>query len=292
MSCNENLTNTGFLCRTPKGSPKNLKFSSARTAIALTSVKLEATWDALYKADEATRVYPMEIDVFEPGSYEQGTEELNFKTIPTSIKHTPDTYKIANPDDYDYRNLLFPAGTTYRELYIAVTTDKNYTKGLISSDGLNFEFVKVGVTKLPEKGGIDASDKLLFTIQELEPERFDEMLSVPMGFISSEDAGLKDLTLSLVSASITEIVVQVFPTGDVFKTTPITDLVLADFLIKAAAGTTITPTLVAYDSTTEAYTLTGTYITAETSTTTLETPATMDKLYDASNVLDCPVPTP
>ena len=288
--CEKSNGNTGVGCRQYQGSEITLLFSDSSTRPEIATVataKLEATYDALIKAARGSRLYPIKFKDFTPGENEDIYFEGQREKVFLRTKAGVDEYTLFNPTDWDKYNLLLVGDQTEAEMWILSVTDRGFIKGIYDATRVKVQFEKVKVTKTFVKGSIEAAPMLKFSIESLEPEKWNDSVSLEAGFDAYDLEGLLDLDIKIGAvASTTVINVNVFDKAS--GTVAITNLVTADFLVKDASGTPLV--VVAAHVGSGVYTLTGTFPTGTTCTTTLNTPAVMDKLFEAYNVLDCPIP--
>ena len=283
------IGNTAVTCRTGKGYDITILFSAATTRPEIAdaaTVKLEATWDALIKGASESRVFPIKFSEFAINENEEQFYDGPINSVHLNTKAGKDEFMIYDPSDWDKFNLLLDSNTVERSMYIATVTNKNNIGGLWASDRIKFEFEYVKVTKTLKKKTVDAPEMLVISIESLEPSRWTDSATIPASFSAVSLEGLLDVSLDLTSATTT--VITVVATDTSTGLVPITDLLTADFLVKDASGSALSIT--AAHTGLGTYTLTGTFTTSTTCTSTLNTPAIMDKLYEAYNILDCPIP--
>ncbi len=283
--------NTGEVCRKTKGFFKTIYFSDSSTRPEIAdddTAKLEATWDALFKGAAGSRVYPIKFEEVEIGEDENIYYDGPTTSVYIQRKAGKDIFKLYNPADWDKFNLLLGSTEVEREMYIVKVTNQNSLRGMRDSGRVKFLFEKVKVTKTFQKGTIEQPEMLPFVIESLEPELWKESATIDASFSAADATGLLDVQLELNATTPTTTVITVDVTDKAFGTSEILDLVTADFLVKDAGGTPIVVTAVHTGGGT--YTLTGTFATGTTCTATLNTPAIMDKKYEAYNILDCPIP--
>ena len=287
MDCTQNtLQNTGKPCiRKNIGLSRMFLFSTTKFEIAdIATAQLEATIDALILAKT---VYPVLADEFLPENNEMEEYTGQFQDSVQNVKGGKSHLKIQDPTSYDLANFLMDHYEN-RDLYLLQITEKNIMIGEYASDRVKVTAKSVTVTKMNEVKTINTPEFMVFRVQDkFVGHALENRVTLELAYNGLELVGLSNLTLSLVTASISEISVKVFDTAT--GTIPITDLITADFIVKSAAGV-VTAATAAYVSDGQ-YTLTGTFTTAETSTVELATPTVMNKLYDGVNVLDAPVPT-
>ena len=282
--------NSAELCRTTKGFFTTIYFSDSSTRPEIAdeaTAKLEATWDALTKGASGSRIYPVKFKEFEPVEDEAVYYDGQINSVYIRTKAGKDVFKIYSPTDWDKFNLILGSTEVERDMYIVRVTDKNVLRGKWDSTRIKFQFEQVKVTKTFQKATVDQPEMLILSIESLEPEEWTSAATIDASFSAAILPGLLDVKLELNgTASTTVITVDVSDQGT--GTVDITDLVTADFLVKSAAGATLV--VVAAHTGSGTYTLTGTFDTGTTCTATLNTPTITDKLYEAYNILDCPIP--
>ncbi|MCP4665188.1 MAG: hypothetical protein GY849_02385 [Deltaproteobacteria bacterium] len=282
--------NTAETCRQSKGFFTTIYFSDSSTRPEIAdeaTAKLEATWTALTKSAAGGRIYPVQFKEFEPVEDEAVYYDGQINSVYIRTKAGKDVFKFYSPTDWDKFNLILGSNEVERDMYIVRVTDKNVLRGKWDSTRVKFQFEKAKITKTFQKATVDQPEMLVLSIESLEPEEWTSAATIDASFSAASLPGLLDVKLELNgTASTTVITVDVSDKGT--GTVDITDLVTADFLVKDAGGSPLVVTAVHTGSGT--YTLTGTFTTSTTCTVTLNTPAIMDKLYEAYNILDAPIP--